>query len=149
MDRYICRAKRIDNDEWVYGYPAGLDYMTNELFLVGPEFITLRIDPDTICQCVGWHDSDKTPIFEKDVVEFKCGMDTFKVLIWWRNEMSMMTAIPLEGIEFNGCDYWNGNYPKYRYDDFCFMMQDPYGDFREIKVVGNIVDHPELLEATK
>ena len=26
------------------------------------------------------------------------------------------------------------------------MMQDPYGDFREIKVVGNIVDNPELLE---
>ena len=26
------------------------------------------------------------------------------------------------------------------------MMQDPYGDFKEIKVVGNIVDNPELLE---
>ena len=27
------------------------------------------------------------------------------------------------------------------------MMQDPYGDFKEIKVVGNIIDNPELLEA--
>ena len=26
------------------------------------------------------------------------------------------------------------------------MMQDPYGGFKEIKVVGNIVDNPELLE---
>lgn len=32
------------------------------------------------------------------------------------------------------------------YWTFCLMMQDPYGDFKEIKIVGNIVDNPELLE---
>ena len=25
------------------------------------------------------------------------------------------------------------------------MMQDPWGDFKEIKVVGNIIDNPELI----
>ena len=145
MNRYICRAKRKDNCEWAYGYPARLDYMTNEIFLVGSEFITHRVNQDTICQCIGWNDSNKTPIFEKDIVEF-VGPSTDRDLIWWCNEMNMMTAVPLDGIEFNGFDYWNGNYPKYDYSEFCFMMQNPYGDFKEIKVVGNIIDNPELLE---
>lgn len=162
LDKYICKAKRVDTGEWVYGY-----YVSKTDPLVGcaypyilcqeynsstgllDSFITwYRVDPNTVCRCTGWHDSNKTPIFEKDIIEF-VGPGTHRDLIWWCNEMSMMTAIPLDGIKFNGYDYWNGNYPKYTYADFCFMMQDPYGDFREIKVVGNIVDNPELLEVTK
>ena len=160
MDRHICRAKIIDNDEWVYGYYVPASHFGHPEHLIieqdtqydgSGEFWHMNVhevDPKTVCQCTGWHDSHKTPIFEKDIVEF-VGAETYRDLIWWCNEMSMMTAIPLDGIKFNGYDYWNGNYPKYTYADFCFMMQDPYGDFREIKVVGNVVDHPELLEVTK
>ena len=170
IDRHICKAKRKDNNRWVEGYYAVLreatycfkeDYdahpdntkyyiMVDEMTDWGlpNEHYLVEVDPNTVCQCTGWRDSSKTPIFEKDIVEF-VGPCTHRDLIWWCNEMSMMTAIPLEGIKFNGYDYWNGNYPKYTYADFCFMMQDPYGDFREIKVVGNIVDNPELLEVTK
>ena len=39
--------------------------------------------------------------------------------------MNMMDAIPLDGIEFNGYDYWNSKYPNFTYFDFCLMMQDP------------------------
>ena len=157
MDRHICRAKRKDNGEWVYGYYIRCDGEINHgrTFIL-PEVIGIcrasitsidgfiEVDSKTVCQCIGWHDSNKTPIFEKDVVEF-VGASTHMDLIWWCNEMSMMTAIPLEGIEFNGFDYWNGNYPKYEYSTFCLMMQDPWGDFKEIKVVGNIIDNPELV----
>ena len=75
MDKYICKAKDINTGEWVYGYPARLDYMTNELFLVGPEFITMRVDQDTICRCTGMNEfvmTDKSvnsPLFEGDIVE--------------------------------------------------------------------------------
>ena len=103
------------------------------------------VDPDAVCQCTGWCDSNKTPIFEKDVVEF-VGANTHRDLVWYSNEMMMLDAIPLEGIKFNGHDYWNDKYPKHSYPAFCLMMQDPWGDFKEIKVVGNIVDNPELLE---
>ena len=159
MDRRVCRAKDIKTGEWVYGYYIRSDGKINH----GRSFILskvtgihryngaadihgfIEVDLDTVCQCTGWHDSNKTPIFEKDIVEF-VGPSTHRDLIWWCNEMSMMTAIPLEGIEFNGYDFWNGKCPKVNYSSFCLMMQDPYGDFREIKVVGNIVDNPELLE---
>ena len=113
-----------------------------------PNNITLgdfiEVDSDIICQRTGWHDSNKTPIFEKDVVEF-VGVNTHRDLIWWNNEMSKMEAVPVGGIEFNGYDFWNSKYPKANYSTFCLMMQDPWGDFKEIKVVGNIIDNPELV----
>lgn len=153
MDRHICRAKRQDNGEWVQGYLfyddndkmyriiTGVQYSTGTF----ADVISHRVLLDTVCRCTGWHDSNKTPIFEKDIVEF-VGPNTHRDLIWWCNEMSEMTAIPVDGIEFNGYDFWNGKYPKANYSSFCLMMQDPYGDFKEIKVVGNIIDNPELLE---
>ena len=136
-------AKHKYTGEWVYGYPARLDYMTNEIFLVGS--IVHSVNQDTICQYIGWHDTNDVPIFEKDIVEF-VGASTHRYLIWWCHEMNMMTAIPLEGIEFNGYDYWNSNYPRYEYSTFCLMMQDLWGDFKEIKIIGNIIDNPKLLE---
>lgn len=53
IDKYICRAKCIDNGVWVYGYPARLDYMSNEFSFIGSECIIHHIDQDTICRCTG------------------------------------------------------------------------------------------------
>lgn len=156
MDRYICRAKRKDNNEWVegvyykqthfYGDESERYYIitSTEALNYDQALEYFEVDPDTICQCTGWHDSNKTPIFEKDVVEF-VGVNTHRDLIWWNNEMSEMEAVPVDGIEFNGYDFWNGKYPKANYSTFCLMMQDPWGDFKEIKVTGNIIDNPELV----
>lgn len=156
MDRYICRAKRKDNNEWVegvyykqthfYGDESERYYIitSTEALNYDQALEYFEVDPNTICQCTGWHDSNKTPIFEKDVVEF-VGPNTHRDLIWWNNEMSQMEAVPVDGIEFNGYDFWNGKYPKANYSTFCLMMQDPWGDFKEIKVTGNIIDNPELV----
>ena len=156
MNKHICRAKDINTGEWVYGYYVAASHFGH------PEHVIIEKDtqydgcgefwymdvheiyPDTVCQCTGWHDSNKTPIFEKDVVEF-VGVNTHRDLIWWNNEMSDMEAVPVDWIEFNGYDFWNGKYPKANYSTFCLMMQDPWGDFKEIKVVGNIIDNPELV----
>lgn len=154
MDRHICKAKRKDNGEWVQGYLFydNIDCMyriiTDVQYSTGTfaDVVSHRVISDTICQCIGWHDTNNTPIFEKDIIEF-VGASTYRYLIWWCNEMNMMDAVPLDGIKFNGYDYWNGKCSKFHYTDFCFMMQDPYGDFKEIKVIGNIIDNPELLEA--
>ena len=156
MDRYICRAKRKDNNEWVegvyykqthfYGDESDHYYIitSTEALNYDQALEYFEVDPDTVCQCTGWHDSNKTPIFEKDVVEF-VGPNTHRDLIWWNNEMSQMEAVLVDGIEFNGYDFWNGKYPKANYSTFCLMMQDPWGDFKEIKVTGNIIDNPELV----
>ena len=123
MDKHMYRAKRIDNGEWVYGYYfERKDTMGNiiESIIIEDAYEQIhggrrllesmfnkecfRVDPETVCQYTGWHSSNKTPIFEKDIVEF-VGANIYKDQIWWCNEMSMMTAIPLDDIEFNKYDY--------------------------------------------
>ena len=107
------------------------------------------IEPETICRPIGWKDSSKKSIFEKDVVEITSrGGRKDRYLIWWNQEMSMMTAIPLNELEFNGNDYYCFR-PNFTYETFCLMMQDPWGDFEKIEIIGNIIDEPELLKIEK
>ncbi len=106
-----------------------------------------KIDPETLCVFTGLTDRHKNKIWEYDIVEIVSSPKrSYRYLIWWNKEMCLMEAVPLDGIEFNGHDYWNGNYPQFYYETFCTMMQDPWGDFQDIKVIGNIIDNPELLE---
>ena len=152
-DRYLYRAKRKNNCEWVFG---GLSYCdkTGAYFItnMGKDHISYigfhqEVDSNTICQCTGLKDKNGKLIWENDVVEIVSSPKrSYKYLIWWNREMSLTDAVPLDGIDFNGHDYWNGNYPNFHYETFCAMMQDPWGDFSDIKVIGNIFDNPELLE---
>ena len=164
MDRHICRAKVICGDKWVYGYYFCTPNERNDnmVNLIISQDCTYRdygkfrwagvyeVDPNTVCQCIGWKDSNNTPIFENDIVGFgKPNSYRHKELVWFCKEMNMLTSVPLDGIEFNGYDYWNSKYPNVEYSTLCLMLQDPYGDFSEIKVLGNIIDNPELLEDEK
>lgn len=70
-DRYLYRAKRIDNGKWVCGYLYGIwerKYilwgMTNDV----PNMV--EVDPSTICQCTGKTDTEENLIFEHDIVSF-------------------------------------------------------------------------------
>ena len=169
MDRHICRAKVICSDKWVsnkwvYGYyvcvPNERNHNTLHLIISQDcscysynEFLRTNIyevEPNTVCQCIGWKDSNNTLIFENDIVGFG-SPDSYrhKELVWFCKEMNMLTSVPLDGIEFNGYDYWNSKYPNVEYSTLCLMLKDPYGDFSEIKVLGNIIDNPELLEDEK
>ena len=71
-DRYLFKAKRIDNGEWVQGYLYGiwekryiLWGMTNDV----PNMI--EVDPATICQCTGLKDKNGRLIWENDIVNCK------------------------------------------------------------------------------
>jgi uncharacterized phage protein (TIGR01671 family) len=114
------------------------------LFLFGVEMVIHEIDPDTICRHTGWNDRHDTPIFENDIVEFTIADMSRKYLIWWNRESNLMTALDFETIFFNGTDYLDTKYLPY--DNFCLMMHDPYGDYSDIKVIGNIFDNTELME---
>ena len=71
QDRYLFRAKRMDNGEWTYGYLYGIwerKYilwgMTNDV----PNMT--EVAPSTICQCTGLRGEDGKKIFEGDIVGY-------------------------------------------------------------------------------
>ena len=127
--------------------PANTLHFIAEERMNGWELPLHEIDPETLSEITGWSDSHKTRIFENDIVELVSSpKHSNKYLIWWNKEMSLIDAVPLDNISFNGNDYFNSHYPNFRYETFCVMMQDPWGDFSDVKVIGNIIDNPELIE---
>jgi len=147
FSQFKTRAKRIGNGEWIEGFYVH-QYDTHSMYLPNgaeceQEFDNYPIDPYTLCKSTGFCAGDKE-IWENDIVEvIWCSGKIERYLMWWCREMSMMSAVPLEGIQFNGHDYWNGPIPTY--EDFALMMQDPWGDIKSVEVVGNLFDNPELL----
>lgn len=160
--RDLCRAKCLDNGKWVEGnlirsfdaedgWSAIIIPTTDSDMFTGPGTKQdlgfenwYRVAPDTVCHCLGMTDNNKQLIFEKDFVEFVLSpASSKKYLLWWNNEMQCMTVVDMDKIYFNGLDYNDGN-PNFSYETFCLMMQDPYGDFKDIKVTDNIVDNPDL-----
>ena len=144
--RYMYKAKRTDNNEWVHGY---LIKLNQEYKIISVDADTLGksvpIKEDTICQCTGMEDNNYKLIFTNDIVEFqhrKNDKNPDRYLLWWNKEMSAMTAIDANKCVYDGHDYTGLDV----YSSIPLMVQDPYGDFYDIKVIGNIIDNPELVK---
>lgn len=77
MDKYICKAKRIDNGEWVYGAYLSVSktICTEKTYPNSTVYIDLFVDPETVCSNTGMTEfvvTDKSinqPLFEGDIVE--------------------------------------------------------------------------------
>lgn len=154
------RAKSTKTHKWVYGHYL---YKPNDQ-CIGPgneahyilqyhfldwglhEFIQTEVDPHTVDQFIGFTDNYKTAIYVNDIVEFTFGSGHIdRYLIWHNQEGNCLTAVNLNAdIHYNGQDYYNLD--KFTYEDFCFLMADPWGHIDSIKVIGNLHDNPELLE---
>ena len=80
MKRHIYfRAKRLDNDEWVYGqyyhnYQVTGEGITNQHFIMERtkhhETKPRQINPKTLGQYIGMKDEDMRVIYEDDIVGF-------------------------------------------------------------------------------
>ena len=134
-DRYLSKAKRLDNGEWVEGH-----YITNEkdpnhayigyLFGVVDGMVhdtdIVEVIPSTICQCTGLKDKNGKLIWENDIVIDDNG-NLYKA--FWQDRYYQFSWICVKSDKLPigaKWDFWSiRNY--------------------EIEVIGNIFDNPELM----
>ena len=130
-DRYLFRAKRIDNGEWVVGDLS--HHKTGKVFvkpLNGSAISTCEVDKDTICQCTGLKDKNGKLIWENDVVEIGEHQD---------NVNGLYKVIYCE----NSHCYALKRSVDFYYNFFTFSALN--GFETSSKVIGNIFDNPELM----
>ena len=134
QDRYLFRAKRLDNGQWVQGFICKKKYKSNKFYIScfhdkddNEQFFA--IDPDTICQCTGLKDTDGKLIWENDVVVF---LDAYST----ENGQEEMGCI--------GRVVWDDETISFQVTNR--LSAESYEVLDECSVIGNIFDNPELLE---
>lgn len=137
-DRYLYRAKRIDNDEWTYGYLYGIwerKYilwgMTNNV----PDMT--EVEPSTICQCTGLKDKNGKRIWESDIIKYHFA-DVYAPIRYGKYQ-SCFDSTSTGHIGFY-VD-WEGTKKENMRKDLGYWI-----NMIDADVVGNIFDNTELLE---
>lgn len=127
--RYLFKAKRVDNGEWMIGNLIQTD---DGIYIIQnyiPQYLikNYEVDPSTICQCTGLKDKNGKLIWENDIMVAHLDDDypedeTYIRIMW-------------HGSGF--CSKENGS------EDII-----PIGKFERehFEVCGNIFDNPDLLE---
>lgn len=132
MREILFRGKRIDNGEWVKGfYVCVLDthyIMTGKFDSLTNGIINseaYKVDPDTIGQFTGLTDENGVKIFEGDIVRY--GDTIHRVVFEQRNGTAYF------GLVYAACET---------------LPFGHYQDIKQIEVIGNIYDNPELQSGT-
>ena len=136
MNREILfKAKRKDNGEWVEGYYradpdldthyiCGWNYYASENGLEREPFEE-EINPDTLCQYIGFTDKNGEKIWENDIVEERHrGVITMRYHVLW---------------DFKETSWMFETKSSARYGIYAINQ-------RKFEVVGNIFDNSDLLE---
>lgn len=128
-DKYLSKAKRIDNGDWLVGYVVKYGYTGKEKYYIVPSYASdlyaIEVDPSTICRCAGLNDKNGKLIWENDICNYynsedKDGIGIIKndYVLWIDGTISMRHKMtPL----------------------FYLKCKD------EWKVIGNIFDNPEMV----
>ena len=132
-DRYLYRAKRTDNGEWVEGCLLIIDdseyrIATSCLQDDVKELLNVcayEVDQSTICQCTGLKDKNEKLIWENDIVKGK--------------------------YYDNGKSHRHIGQVKYIYEAYKVVGVKQYTGYHahldgSYEVIGNIFDNKELLE---
>lgn len=125
-ERYLFKAKRLDNGEWVQGNliviaKENCFICTGKIKLdaaikdfIAPEMY--KVFEDTICQCTGLKDKNGKLIWENDIMKYQ-----------WNGETRV--------------DVVKYDAPMFSYENV--IRWSLYQD----EVIGNVFDNPELLES--
>ena len=131
MRKILFKAKRLDNGEWVEGDLIH-SFDGENRFAISNAAGLYEIVPYTICQYTGLTDKNGNKIWENDV----CYYDDIDVCVVRFGEYDNNTGHKHVGFY----TAWR----KYKYmfrSDIGFWVKE-----RELEVIGNIFDNPELLE---
>lgn len=159
-DRYLFKAKRVDNGEQIVGGLVKYGFVGKEKYYIIPDYASdlyaIEIDPNTICQCTGLTDKNGNLIWENDVVEFlghkgaikfECGsfgIGYQKNIDWEEIQANIMRVTGCENILY-ACE--NDNYISLW--EIYWNFNDEDDSVNTVEVIGNIFDNPELLESEK
>ena len=119
-ESYLSRGKRKDNGEWVEGFYS-CDIWDGETEYILYDEQEYEVIPGTVGQCTGLKDKNGKLIFEGDIVR-----------AYKHDETQYTQAITLR----DDC-FWFGSW---NWIEFLNV-------FRNLEVIGNMHDNPELLEA--
>lgn len=135
-DRYLFKAKRIDNGEWICGdliktlgsnrsWISSEDVDEARLRLISwncAEWRAYEVDTDTICQCTGLKDKNVKMIWDNDIVNTQYGK---AIVVWDKSEWR---------IKWIDDVVW-------RKDLHFWVTENTYG----VEVIGNKFDNPDLI----
>ncbi len=127
-DRYLFKAKRVDDGEWIVGYLYRLSENNPPFIMLRKYGESYEVDEHTICQCTGLEDKNGNLIWENDIVKDKHG-NFYKA--FWQNNHYQFSWICVKSDVFSIGVKWN----LWSFKSF------------EIEILGNTFDNPELLES--
>lgn len=141
-DRYLYKAKRIDNGEWVQGNIL-LDIEKNKpsetyrFYPIDHVDICRVVDETTICQCTGLKDKNGKLIWENDVVKKEFYTD-------YDNCANSEEYIGI--VKVTDCA-WVIETIRDKCTRPIFEAMSYSEDVEHFEVIGNIFDNPELIES--
>lgn len=130
QDRYLFKAKRIKDGQWIEGYLiysfTGVPFIITEYDHILALVARDEIDPETVCQCTGLKDKNGNLIWENDIMEAhlddKFPEDATRTRVVW-DKNAWVTNEP-------------GTVDREYLDEF---------DTEHFYVIGNVFDNPELV----
>ena len=143
QDRYLFKAKRLDNGEWVKGALLLHDTDIATIFNQHPADGSLKgfeVDTSTICQCTGLKDKNGKLIWENDIVRFQFDNDDCPFTN--KDIKKRIGKVFFSDFRASWSIAMGRNGSKCLNNDLFKYVQNG----NRVEIIGNIFDNPELLE---